>query len=522
MTTPTLTDPLRPPESGWRQSHETLEAVVRACPVAIVAVDLEGCVRMWNEAAELLLGWTAAEVVGRPLPAVGREELRRVIEDVAAGRAYSALPATRRRKDGTLVEVSISRAPIQDSGGRLVGSVAMLSDLTPQRRLEEQVIEAQKMEAVGRLAGGIAHDFNNILSGIKGFAALLLQDLSPTDRCHEEAQQIMRAAESAEDLTRHLLVFSRRQLIRPAVLDLGDLVDNLCPLLRRLIGEDVELSTSTRGRTHVMSDPVQIEQILLNLAVNARDAMPRGGRLTIRTTPVDLPEGPFVKLEVSDTGCGMDGATAARIFEPFFTTKAPGKGTGLGLSTAQRIVKQSGGNIAVTSAQGKGTTFEVYLPRTEEEVLTPVPPRRLVGGRDTAAGTETVLVAEDDDLVRGLATYVLRRSGYSVLEAASGEEALAMSAQHRGPIELLLTDVIMPRMSGPELFERLVGRRPELRVLFMSGHGEETLAPHLGGDRPLLEKPFSAPALLDGVRRILDTERRAALLTAGSPPLPSP
>ena len=512
---------LRRTEAALRESNETLQAVIRACPVAIVTMDLEGRVRMWNEAAERLLGWSAEEVIGRPVPALGREEFRRLTEDVARGRAYSAMPATRRRKDDTLVEVSISRAPLHDGQGRLVGSVAMLFDLTPQRRLEEQVIEAQKMEAVGRLAGGIAHDFNNILSGIKGFAAILLQDLGPGDRRHEEALQIARAADRAENLTRHLLAFSRRQLLEPAVLDLGNLIDNLSPLLRRLIGEDVELSTSAHGHNRVVGDPVQIEQIILNLAVNARDAMPRGGKLTIRTSPVQivadagdshptLPAGRYVKMEVSDTGFGMDRATAARVFEPFFTTKPAGKGTGLGLSTAYGIVKQSQGHIAVASVPGKGTTFEVYLPRTEEEV-TPVILATSAHRVVPPAATETVLVVEDDDMVRGLATYVLRRAGYSVLAAADGEEALSVSNHHYGVIDLMLTDVVMPRMSGPELATKLRTRRPTLRVLFMSGHGEETLAPHqLDGSLVLLEKPFSASGLLDSVRALLDDDQGSA------------
>ncbi len=505
-------------ETSLREANETLRAVIRASPLAIIALDLNARVRLWNVAAERLFGFRSDEVVGRPLPTVGRDELRTVIEEITRGRAYSDMTVTRRRSDGTLIEVSLSRAPVLDGESRIVGSVAMLADRTETRRLQEQVIEAQKMEAVGRLAGGIAHDFNNILSGIKGFAAVMAQDLPPSGRLYEEAMQILGAAERAETLTRHLLAFSRRQVMEPTVIALGTFVSGLLPLLRRLIGEDIELETTASGPDHVMADATQLEQIILNLAVNARDAMPRGGRLQIDVSSfemdegaaeqsVDLVPGPYVVMEVSDTGVGMDRATMARVFEPFFTTKPRGKGTGLGLATAYGIVKQSGGHITVASELGKGTRFRVSLPLSRE-VVTPVHESRRPDV--TEPGTETVLVAEDDDLVRGLATHVLRRNGYEVLEAASGEEALVLADRHAGPIQLLVSDVVMPRMSGRVLADRLRGQRPELRVLLMSGHPPDALLEHgvANPDESLLEKPFGAATLLERVRLLLDRAQR--------------
>jgi len=505
-------------ETSLREANETLRAVIRASPLAIIALDLNARVRLWNVAAERLFGFRSDEVVGRPLPTVGRDELRTVIEEITRGRAYSDMAVTRRRQDGTLIEVSLSRAPVLDGESRIVGSVAMLADRSETRRLQEQVIEAQKMEAVGRLAGGIAHDFNNILSGIKGFAAVMAQDLTPSGRLYEEAMQILGAAERAETLTRHLLAFSRRQVMEPTVIALGAFVSGLLPLLRRLIGEDIELETTASGPDHVMADATQLEQIILNLAVNARDAMPRGGRLHIDVSSfemdegtaeqsVDLVPGPYVVMEVSDTGVGMDRATMARVFEPFFTTKPRGKGTGLGLATAYGIVKQSGGHITVASELGKGTRFRISLPLARG-VVTPVHHSRRP--ELTEPGTETVLVAEDDDLVRGLATHVLRRNGYEVLEAASGEEALLLADRHAGPIQLLVSDVVMPRMSGRVLADRLRGRRPELRVLLMSGHPPYALLEHgvANPDETLLEKPFGAATLLERVRLLLDRAQR--------------
>jgi two-component system cell cycle sensor histidine kinase/response regulator CckA len=505
-------------ETSLREANETLRAVIRASPLAIIALDLNARVRLWNVAAERLFGFRSDEVVGRPLPTVGRDELRTVIEEITRGRAYSDMAVTRRRQDGTLIEVSLSRAPVLDGESRIVGSVAMLADRSETRRLQEQVIEAQKMEAVGRLAGGIAHDFNNILSGIKGFAAVMAQDLTPGSRLHEEAMQILGAAERAETLTRHLLAFSRRQVMEPTVIALGAFVSGLLPLLRRLIGEDIELETTASGPDHVMADATQLEQIILNLAVNARDAMPRGGRLHIDVSSfemdkgtaeqsVDLVPGPYVVMEVSDTGVGMDRATMARVFEPFFTTKPRGKGTGLGLATAYGIIKQSGGHITVASELGKGTRFRISLPLSGG-VVTPVQESRRP--ELTEPGTETVLVAEDDDLVRGLATHVLRRNGYEVLEAASGEEALLLADRHAGPIQLLVSDVVMPRMSGRVLADRLRGRRPELRVLLMSGHPPDALLEHgvANPDETLLEKPFGAATLLERVRLLLDRAQR--------------
>jgi two-component system cell cycle sensor histidine kinase/response regulator CckA len=387
-----------------------------------------------------------------------------------------------------------------------------------RRRLEAQLLQSQKMEAVGRLAGGIAHDFNNVLTAVLGSIELLLLD-APTDRPHREELDIIRdAALRAKDLIRQLLAFSARQVLQPLVLDVNRLVGDLGKLLRRLLGEDIELVAQLApdlGAVRV--DAGQIEQVLVNLGVNARDAMPQGGRLTIATTNVDLapadrPPAPgmttgrYVLLSMSDTGIGMDEDVKAHLFEPFFTTKPRGKGTGLGLATVYGIVHQSGGSIVVDSAPGQGATFRIYLPRVEApldatEGQAPV--------RHPAAGRETILLAEDEQLVRLLTRKVLELAGYRVLVAAGGAEALVAAERHDGPIHLLLTDVVMPEMNGRELMHRLAQLRPDVRVLYMSGYADEAVARHgaLDPRTAFLQKPFTPEGLARKVRAVLDEPR---------------
>ena len=393
-------------------------------------------------------------------------------------------------------------------------SKELLSEITERKSLEVQLLQSQKMEAVGRLAGGGAHDFNNLLTVISGFSELLAEGLEGDSPLHEYSEEIKKAAERAAHLTRQLLAFGRRQILQPQVLDLNTVVADVDKMLRRLIGEDIQLKTvqSTKlGR--VMADPMQIQQILLNLAVNSRDAMPKGGKLTIETANAELDDayarghinvvpGPYVMLAVSDTGTGMDAETQAHIFEPFFTTKEKGKGTGLGLATVYGIVKQSGGNIYVYSEPGMGTTFKIYLPQVEETANPPVSkePQELV--RETQ---KTILLVEDEAGVRTLARRVLESKGFQVLEANQGEQALKILEERSGPIHLLLTDVVMPGISGRELAARLEAKHPEMKVLFMSGYTDEAIVNHgvLDSGIAFIPKPFTPDALVSKVHEIL-------------------
>jgi nitrogen-specific signal transduction histidine kinase/CheY-like chemotaxis protein len=402
--------------------------------------------------------------------------------------------------------------------------VAVKRDISHRRRLEEQLRQAQKMEAVGRLSGGIAHDFNNLLNVIMGFTDMLLKHLPDDDRLRRYAHQVLKAANRGAGLTRQLLAFSRQQVLQPKVVDLNTVVTEAEKMLARLIGEDLELLTSLApdlGRIEV--DPGQIEQVIMNLAVNARDAMPQGGTLAIETANLDLTEGaasrhgfpvtpgPYVRLMVSDNGSGMDKSTQAHIFEPFFTTKEAGKGTGLGLATVYGIVKQSKGYIWADSELGQGTRFTILLPRLAAE-------RRLSEGDhpedDEPGGTGTVLVVEDDEAARGLWQEMLEAMGYRVIAASNGADALERAAAHPGRIDLLLTDVVMPRLGGRELAERLSEARPGLRIIFMSGYTADTMLRQGIADTggPFLQKPFTGQVLARKIRETLD----------GPAPLPLP
>jgi PAS domain S-box-containing protein len=466
-----------------------------------------------------LLGYPSAdELVGRDLRRViVRQEQARIEGYGAARQRGEAAPSQYElqvaRRDGTMiwVECLVSRLAWEGAPATLVAVI----DITERKRVEEQLRQMQKMEAIGRLAGSVAHDFNNLLTVIAGRSQLLLRRLAPHDPGRRDVELIQETAERAARLTRQLLAFSRKQILEPKVVDLDMVLGTIGSLLRRLIGEDVDLAVSAHGGLgRVKADPGQIEQVIMNLAVNARDAMPRGGRLTIETGNVELDAayasrqagvtpGPYVMLAVSDTGIGMDAETHARLFEPFFTTKEPGHGTGLGLATVYGIVKQSGGHIAVYSEPGRGTIFKVYLPRVAgalaEGAGVPVaaPPPR---------GSETVLLVEDEADLRVLAVEVLKAFGYNLLQASQPAEALAIAERHEGPIHLLVTDVVMPGMSGPELAERLLAVRPDLKTLFMSGYTDTTVVHHgvLDPGTPFLPKPFTPDALARKVREVVD------------------
>jgi two-component system cell cycle sensor histidine kinase/response regulator CckA len=394
--------------------------------------------------------------------------------------------------------------------------VGVLLDLTERRRLEAQLQQAQKMEAVGRLAGGVAHDFNNLLTVIFSFGNFVLDELLPEDPVYHDMQEVLKAAKRAEALTSQLLAFSRRKPVSPKVLNINTLVSDMDRMLRRVVGEDVDVSTRLSDQLwNVRIDPGSLEQVVVNLAVNARDAMLDGGRLTIETGNTiisddygqrhgaEIPAGDYVLLAMSDDGMGMDEATQAKIFEPFFTTKGAGKGTGLGLSTCYGIVKQAGGYIWVYSEIGKGTTFKIYLPRVVEETDRAPIVRQL----ESLRGTETILVAEDDDQVRKLAARALTRLGYRVLEAANGSAAL-IAGETPDEIHLLLTDVVMPEMSGKQLVEKLAPTRPTMKVLYMSGYTANAIM-HRGVLDPgthMLQKPFAPDTLARKVRELLDEE----------------
>ena len=406
--------------------------------------------------------------------------------------------------------------PLRDSSGGVQGAICMALDVTDRKQLEEQFRQAQKMEAVGRLAGGIAHDFNNLLMVIQGYADLLADRLPAEEPLHRNAVQIQTAAQRAAGLTQQLLAFSRKQILAPKVLNIHSVVADMEKMLQRLIGEDIELETSSRADLWlVKADRSQIEQVVMNLAVNARDAMPKGGRLMIETANVEfdatvshapavVAPGKYVMLAVTDNGCGMDAKTKAHIFEPFFTTKEKGKGTGLGLATVYGVVKQSGGYVWVYSEPGHGTTFKVYLPRIEEEVSA-APRDKSTKGDSLPKGSEVVLLVEDEAGVRELAREYLEMSGYTVLVAQDGHTAIELATMHHGTIHLLMTDMVMPGIGGRELAERVVAIRPEIRILYMSGYTEQAFVQEgvLGTDAPLLQKPFTLATLTKKLREIL-------------------
>jgi PAS domain S-box-containing protein len=627
-----------------------LATIIESSDDAIIGKTLEGVITSWNQGAEKLYGYSATEVLGKPIsilaPPDRSEEVVQILARLKQGGRIEDYESVRVRKDGTLVDISLSIFPLFDSRGTMTGAASIardiskvkrveealrrsearfklieenidevfwisdpdiseityispayeriwgrtrrsllenpksfiegihpedrervLSDLnlqkagkpfdheyrvihteastrwiwdrgfpirdyagrvnqyagvaqdiTQRRDLERQVRQSQKMEAVGRLAGGIAHDFNNLLTIINGYSELALERIHPDDPIRSSIQEITKAGGRAASLTRQLLAFSRQQVMAPRVLDLNSLVADVEKMLRRLIGEDIEL-TLVRGPAlgQMVADPGQIEQILMNLAVNARDAMPEGGNLTIETANAELDDayvrthplvvpGRYVMLALSDTGIGMDPETHAHVFEPFFTTKEKYKGTGLGLATVYGIVKQSGGYIWVYSELGRGTTFRIYLPRVDEATesvqISEAP-------RLSEAGSETVLLVEDEEAVRALTASILQAQGYKVLESTSPEDALQIGEQQQEPIHLILTDVVLPRMSGRKIAEHLVLLRPTMKVLYMSGYTDDGVVRNgvLEADTAFLQKPFTPAGLARKVREVLDADR---------------
>ena len=504
--------------------RDRLAAVVEQAGESVVITDQDRRIVYTNPAFTRITGYELGEVVGRRTDFLKGES--QALESGAAmglairdGRPWAG--ATRgRRKDGPDADMDMSITPRRDKEGAIVGSIIIGRDVSRERSLEAQLMQSQKLEAVGLLAGGIAHDFNNLLTAISGYAEILKAELDAGDPRADDVAEIQRAASRATQLTAQLLAFSRRQILMPRPLDPNAVVAGIEPMLRRLIGEDVEISIRPKaGLGSIFADPNQLDQVLVNLALNARDAMPTGGRLEIAVDEADLDAefvalhvgshvGPHVVLRVSDTGVGMEKEVLARAFEPFFTTKGPGKGTGLGLSTVLGIMDQSNGYVEVASDPGRGTTFHLYLPRTTEP-LVEVSGRP--GGAATARGAGTILVVEDEEPVRALLCRILKNAGYTVLVAVTGEDALRVEAAHDGSIDLLFTDVILPGMTGRELAERLQGRRPEMAVLYASGYNREIVATRgvLEAGISYLAKPYSSEDVLDRVRELIEPGSRA-------------
>ncbi len=515
-------------EEALRRERDRAQAYLDLVGVIVVSLNESGEITLLNRKGHEILGYAPAELLGKNwfdtcIPARIRQELKMVHRQIMGGKAadpqiYENPVVT---SSGEERIVLWHNSVLTDESGNVIGTLSAGEDITQRLILEAQFRQAQKMEAIGRLAGGVAHDFNNALTTILGYSELILASLQPEDPHYQAAMEIRKAGKRAASLTQQLLAFSRRQIVQPRVLDFNVVVNNLEDMLRRLLGEDVQLETVLApdlGR--VKMDPSQAEQVLMNVAVNARDAMPKGGRLTIetanaqldeiyaRTHGVDLQPGPFVMLAISDTGMGMDEETRHKVFEPFFTTKQMGQGTGLGLSMVYGTVKQNGGFIWVYSEPGQGTTFKIYLPRVDEH--TGVETTNAAKENSVLWGSETILLVEDDEALRTLAGNVLSRYGYRVLSARDGQEALGVSKNHRDQIQLLVTDVIMPGMSGRELADSLLQSRPDLKVLYMTGYTDDTLVRHglVEEGVAVLEKPFAPDELARKVRDILGPPQR--------------
>ena len=500
-----------------REYQNRLALIVDSSEDAILGKDLDGFITHWNKGAERIYGYTSDEMVGKPIsllvPKDQPDEILGIMQKIRRGESVEHYESVRVTKDGRHLQMSISVSPIRDSAGKIVGASTIARNMTAQKRAEDQLRQAQKMEAIGRLAGGVAHDFNNILGIITACGELLRDRVEP--KAEPYIQNIKTAAERGASLTRQLLAFSRKQVVQPKVLDLNERLKETSKLLRPLMGDDVEIVINPQSSSALVEiDPGQLDQILLNLAVNARDAMPRGGKLILETAAMDFDEafgaqhppiaaGKYALLAVSDTGIGMDAATISRIFEPFFTTKELGKGTGLGLATVYGIVRQSGGYIWVYSEPGRGTTFKMYLPSAEDKIgaeadseAEAVLPKR--------HGT-AILLVEDDELMRSLTKQMLEEHGYTVLEARDGKTALDILASNHAAIDLMLTDVVMRGISGPELSVRLRNSHPDVKLVYMSGYTGELIAEHdvLQPGITLLEKPFTRAALLTTIHTVL-------------------
>ncbi|HUK16581.1 MAG TPA: PAS domain-containing protein [Bryobacteraceae bacterium] len=518
--------------AAWRDSRSLLASTLSSIGDAVLATDPEGRITFLNAIAETLTGWPREEARGKKAAEVLRlvderthEPIENPLERALQDRAVAALGGLALiSRAGAEVPIEHSASPVRDAAGRVRGAILVFRDISKRRQLEEQATHSEKMEAVGRLAGGVAGDFNNVLTVITGYAELMRTEVLPSNPMRRFVDEIIYAGERAAALTRQLLAFSKGSSAQPRVIDLNSVIAGMEPMLRRLLGQNIELILlAGPGLGRVKADPAQIEQVVLNLATNSRDAMPHGGKLVIETANVELESadgksaavaagaslptsasqpsgrGACVMLAVSDTGIGMDAETRSRLFEPFFTTKAPGKGSGLGLATAYGIIRQCDGQVTVYSQPNCGTIFEIYLPRVTEPVSEPERKR-------SAKGSETILLVDDEEGVRKLVSAVLKSNGYDVLEASNGGAALAVYEKNAHKIDMVLTDIVMPQMSGFELGRELAGRTPGLKILYMSGYRDNALGANGEAPRAFLHKPFTPDILLSKVREVLDSE----------------
>jgi PAS domain S-box-containing protein len=507
------------------QAHRLVTTAIEQGADAVVITDLQGTIQYVNPSFERITGYARAEIVGKNprVLASGKHDAafyQELWAKLLRGEVWNGR-FINKRKDGSLYRQDATITPVRDATGSIVNYVCVARDVTHEVDLEEQLRQSQKMEAIGQLAGGIAHDFNNLLTAILGNSEMLLASMHAEDERRADLEEIRQAGARAAALTRQLLAFSRRQVLEPVVLDLNEVIVNVTKMIKRLLGEHVELTLDlAEGLGSVHADPGQLEHVIINLAVNARDAMPKGGKLLIETLNADLDEtyvashapvvpGPYVMIAISDNGVGMDEQTRLRVFEPFFTTKESGKGTGLGLSTVYGIVKQSSGYIWVYSEPGKGTSFKIYLPRVarEERALARETGAQRQAVRRAARGRETALLVEDDEAVRAVVRKTLESSGYTVVEAQSAAEATRLAEQYTGPIDCLITDLIMPETSGRDLAQTVAALRPEIRVLYMSGYSDNAVLRQgiLSPEMEFIAKPFTQERLLSKVRHVLDT-----------------
>jgi PAS domain S-box-containing protein len=507
------------------EARSRLAAIVDSSDDAIIGETLDGIITSWNPAAERLYGWSALEAVGKDIaiiyPPRANGEHAEMLAKIRKGDRVEALETVRMARDRTLMDHVVSMSAVRDEEGTIIGVASSGRDITDyvaaarqRERLERELQQAQRLESVGQLAGGVAHDFNNLIAVILNYATFVADELADRPALRDDVEEIRRAAERAATLTRQLLIFSRREVARPEILDVNSVVAEMRKLLQRTIGEHIELVTSAAPDLWpVLADRGQIEQVIMNLAVNARDAMPQGGKLIIETqnaeldedfvsTQVDLATGRYIRLSVADTGHGMTTEIADRAFEPFFTTKPKGKGTGLGLATVYGIVSEAHGKVALYSEPGRGTTASVLLPIAESAAAMAEPSQTT--GEKVGSG-EGILLVEDEGAVRAAARRILSTNGYRVFESASPTDAIDLSVDSSRKIDLILTDVVMPEMSGMDLVVRLHSARPGVPVLYMSGYPQDVIA-HQGlitGDVHLLEKPFTRKELLRAVREAL-------------------
>lgn len=497
--------PKEPDDRALLEKSNILEALVEAAPVAILTLDLDMRVTMWNPACEKIFGWSEREVLGQPYPLVPEDEWSRFegfYKTVIEGQGFTGVEAERNRKDGKRIFTAISTAPIRRGNNEIVGAMAVLEEITERKQLEARVEQSARLESIGRFAGGVAHDFNNILTVIASYAETLLEQPDAT-MVSQAGEAIQHSGNQATALTQQLLAFSKRQVMRVETVDLNAVILATVSMLDRLIGTDIVIRTDlTADEAWIQADPSLIEQVIMNLATNARDAMPNGGQLSLSTVRKYLEGTPWVQLSVADTGCGMDQQTIARIFEPFFTTKSAEKGSGLGLASVHGIVHQSGGEVEVASELGAGTTFHITIPvsgapaQSGRDLDSPVP---------TSIGA-TILLVEDNQQVRDMLINMLQVSENRVLSAGDGIEALEIASAYDGQIDLLLTDVVMPRMGGGELARRLRRLRPATKIILMSGYADEELASQgMEAADHFLHKPFRSSQ----VREIIDEALRS-------------